>query len=209
MDIFLEGIRAAVEPCSLALVLPAMGAVVLGARRAWAVALGFWLAAVVLAWAQASVLLDVGQGPVTGVVLGVLALAGLGLLWLARDVTRADQPEEWGQTSLRLLAGLVIGTSAGLLWQPCVGPELGVILTAAPRDPGAQLGPLAVYLAGVLLVTASLATFPFLHDRAPALMETAPARLVALIPVVGLAVVLVTGQYEEIIGALVRASSIS
>ena len=242
LDIFLEGVRASIEPCSLALVLPAIGATVLGGRRAWAAALGFWIAAAGLAWAQASILLDVGQGRTTGVVLGTFALAGLVLLWLARpreliamavasdespasgeatqnaiaaelrdrgvDAGPAATVTTWGQTTIPLAAGLLIGTAAGLLWQPCVGPELGTILTAAPREPENQLLPLAVYLAGVLLLTAVVSALPFLHDRVAAMFEAIPTSVLAVIPVLGLVVVLMTGQYEEIIGALVRASSL-
>ncbi|MGI9016106.1 MAG: hypothetical protein ACR2HR_03205 [Euzebya sp.] len=204
-EVVLEGIRASIEPCSLALILPGIGAVVLGGRRGYLVAAGFWLTAAVLAWAQASLVLQVGSdGGVIGVVLAVVAVVGAVLVWLAGRRGMDGSAVLVGA----LAGGVLLGAATGLLWRPCVGPELGTILTQAPRDPASQLVPLAVYLVGVLLVTAVLAALPFLHPVFGRVMTWLPVRLLALVPILGLAVILVTSRYAEVIGALVQASSI-
>ena len=47
MDPLLEGVVAAAQPCSLALVVPAAGATVLGSRNGWLVAIACWTTATV------------------------------------------------------------------------------------------------------------------------------------------------------------------
>ncbi len=203
IDLLLEGVQASVQPCSLALLLPALGAVVLAGRRGWIALLGVWAAAAGLAWAQASLLLDVSSdGGWTGVILALIALLGLTVQWLTRGGSGRRARMAAG------LGGLLIGVAAGLLWRPCVGPALGVLLTAAPRGPGGQLLPLLVYMAGLLAIALLVAMLPLVNPALGGLVRTTPARVVAITPLVMLSVVLATGQYDRIIGALVQLSRV-
>ncbi len=201
MDTLLEGVVAAAQPCSLALVVPAAGATVLGGRLGGAVAAALWLTATLAAWAQAALLLDVGAGWVTGAVLAGAVLGGLWLL--LRD------PPGWPSGATRPLGGALVGLGAGLLWRPCVGPELGEVLTAAPDDPAGQVIRFGVYMAGLLAVTAALAALPVLHRRVEATLTGPAGRLLAATPVLVLAVVLATGRYEQVIGRLVQLSGLA
>ncbi len=91
--------------------------------------------------------------------LVLLALFALALLWpglagrLARPLVTvgerlARSAEAEGQP--RILSSLLLGVATGLLWAPCAGPILGLILTGAALQ-GASVGTsllLAAYAAG-------------------------------------------------------------
>ncbi|CAN5769049.1 hypothetical protein BH24ACT15_BH24ACT15_24590 [soil metagenome] len=209
-EILFEGIRASIEPCSLALLLPALGATVLGRRRAGVVAVVVWLIAGCLAWAQAAVLLSIpARGPI-GAFLATAAVTGAVLLWRQGHRSRAGHgPDILSSVWLAIAGAALIGGAAGLLWRPCVGPELGTILSAAPGQPFAQLIPLMIYLAGLLLAAIAVAALTYSSRIAARAIMSMPVQIGALIPIVGLAVILLTGRYGQIIGALVKASSVS
>jgi cytochrome c biogenesis protein CcdA/thiol-disulfide isomerase/thioredoxin len=97
--------------------------------------------------------------------LALLALFGLALLWPglserltaplvalgARLSQKADEGGEGGVGSAVLL-----GVAAGLLWAPCAGPILGIILTGAALN-GANIGTTLLLLAYGLGAATSLA----------------------------------------------------
>ncbi|WP_417358975.1 cytochrome c biogenesis protein CcdA [Gallaecimonas pentaromativorans] len=81
------------------------------------------------------------------VALAIMALFGLGLLfpslanWASRPLVRAGSHlSGWAQKqSNGLLRSVVLGLATGLLWAPCAGPVLGLILSgAALNGPGPQ-----------------------------------------------------------------------
>ena len=87
--------------------------------------------------------------------LAMLGLFGLALTW-PRFGTLAMQPLGWlaaridgGRNTTRRAADWTIGLSTGLLWAPCAGPVLGVVLTttALHGRPGVT-APLLAYAAG-------------------------------------------------------------
>lgn len=206
MDPLLEGVVAAAQPCSLALVLPAAGATVLGGRNGWLVAIACWTTATLAAWISAVGVARTQDGIVLGVALAATALAGTGLLWLQ---SASAQPSHTPDMGRALLGGGLVGLAAGLLWRPCVGPALGVILTTAPDDPAGQLGPFAVYLAGLLAGTVALAALPHLHPVLDRAATSTPTRVMAAAPLLLLVLVLVTDRYGQVVGTLVRASSLT
>ena len=204
MDPLLEGVVAAAQPCSLALVLPAAGVTTLAGRRGWLVAIACWTTASLTAWSRAAGTIDLPDSTVVGVLLAATALAGTALTVATPTATRPRAPNPRA-----LAGGALVGVAGAALWQPCVGPALGTILTAAPDDPAGQLGPFAAYTAGLLLVTVGLAALPHLHPRMDTALAATPARAVAAAPLLLLVVVLATGSYSTVVGALVRASSLS
>ena len=217
MDPLLEGVVAAAQPCSLALVVPAAGATVLGSRNGWLVAIACWTTATLAAWDSAAGLAHLGDGLVVGIGLALIALTGTAMLWRRAAITQtAARPMDAGRASTRqwsdslraLTGGGLVGLAAGVLWRPCVGPALGTILTAAPADPAGQLGPFAAYMAGLLAATAAVAALTHLHPALEAAMAATPARVMAATPLLLLVVVLATGSYGTVVGALVRASSL-
>lgn len=217
MDPLLEGVIAAAQPCSLALVVPAAGATVLGGRNGWLAAIACWTTATLAAWGRATGLVQLDDGLVVGIGLALVALTGTAVLWRRSAITQtAARPMDAGPASPRqrsdaaqaLTGGGLVGLAAGVLWRPCVGPALGTILSAAPADRAGQLGPFAAYMAGLLAVTAAVATLTHLHPAVDAAMTAVPTRGLAATPLLLLVVVLATGSYGTVVGALVRASSL-
>ncbi len=66
-----------------------------------------------------------------------------------------------------------------------------------------------IYLAGLLLAAIAVAALTYSSRIAARAIMSMPVQIGALIPIVGLAVILLTGRYGQIIGALVKASSVS
>lgn len=202
MEALLEGVVAAVQPCSLALVLPGLGATLLGGRRGAGVAAAVWAVSMTVAWARAAGWLDTVTGPFVGPALAVLVVVGASLLWVGH---RAPTPP----LSRVVTGGALIGLGSGALWRPCVGPQLGAILTAAPSDPAGHLVPFLAYGLGLLAALAVVAALPFVDDRVAQALASRPARVAGAAPVAVLAAVLATGQYERAIGTLVRLSGLA
>lgn len=97
--------------------------------------------------------------------LVVLAILGLTLLWegladrLSRPLvqlgSRLSGPENSGQTA-SIPRSLLLGVATGLLWAPCAGPILGLILTGAAVE-GASSHTAFLLLAYAVGAAASLA----------------------------------------------------
>ncbi|WP_140908613.1 cytochrome c biogenesis protein DipZ [Cognatiluteimonas lumbrici] len=109
--------------------------------------------------------------------MAVLALVGLALLlprfsdWLARPFVALG-----GRLSMRADAGdsawaaLGLGVATGLLWAPCAGPILGLILTAAALK-GASVGTTLLLVAFAAGAATSLALALLLGGRVFAAMQ--------------------------------------
>ncbi len=140
MSLFGEALRAGLQPCSYSLLILAL--VVMGMRggqsRLPALAV-FYVAATMFAWipfVDVNPLLD---NRLTGTV-GLFA----GLALVAWPTKRAR--------STGLSGAALVGAFAGATWLPCVGRELGTILTAATKNPWPGLAGLTLYLFGVLWI---------------------------------------------------------
>ena len=143
MSLVGEAIRAGLQPCSYSLLILALVVLGLRGRRARLPGLGVYYAATILfAWIP-----FVGVNPLLdGRIAGTLALLA-GLLLAGWRATGRDNSPAVG------LAGVaVVGAFAGATWLPCVGRELGAVLTAATTDPWPGLVGLAVYLLGAMWI---------------------------------------------------------
>lgn len=193
-----EAIRAGFQPCSYSLHILAL--VVLGMRGTrdrLPVLAVYYLAMSVFAWIP-----FLGVDPLfDGRIAGVVGLAaGLGLIGWDDPGSRAALARMGG-------AGLV-GAFAGATWLPCVGPELGAILTDALRDPWPGLGGVALYLLGVMIAPGILAA---ISDYVPPIRQALAKRsVVYTFRALGAAIVLsvATGFYPLLLGHLARISSL-
>ncbi len=143
MSILGEAIRAGLQPCSYSLLILAVTVLgVLGDRRRLPALVVYWMAAVLFAWLPFLGIPTLVDGRVAGT---VTLLAGLAL-------------PGWKATARAGTVGaLLVGAFAGATWLPCVGPELGKVLTAATVDARSGLAGLALYLLGVMWIPILLA----------------------------------------------------
>ncbi len=106
------------------------------------------------------------------IALVVMALFALALLWpaladrllapLQRAGARLGAAADAGQGGV--LSSLLIGVATGLLWAPCAGPILGLILTGAALQ-GANVGTTGLLLAYALGAATSLALAVWIGGR--------------------------------------------
>jgi cytochrome c biogenesis protein CcdA/thiol-disulfide isomerase/thioredoxin len=128
--------------------------------------------------------------------LVVLAIFGLTLLWSAladwitrpfvRIGSRLAQPEP-GASESSVLRSLLLGVATGLLWAPCAGPILGLILTGAALQGASQHSAflLLAYAAGA---AASLAVAVLAGGRVFAALKRSLGAEVWIRRVLGVAV---------------------
>lgn len=187
--ILLEGVRAVALPCTLALLVPGVVVLLVGRLRPGP-ALAYAGAASLAVWATAlGAVLPHGA---TG------RLAGAAVLAAGIALARHDG------TGTQVLGGGLVAVVSTVLWVPCVGPELGAALTAAPTAPVGTLLPLVAYGLGTMLpLVVAIAASTLL----PAGRGTARwSGVVGLVLGGGLVAVLGTGRWADVVGALVRRS---
>jgi len=194
-----EAIRAALQPCSYSLLI--LGLVVLGVRgpAARLPALGTYYAAVtIFAWIPFVDLNPMLDGRVAGTIglLTGLVMAG----WN----TYGSRASDW----LGMVGVALVGAFAGATWLPCVGRELGAVLTSATRDPWSGLPGLALYLLGVIWVMAVLAAIADYTPSVRRLLEN--PRVLNSFRILGATIVLAVAidLYPNLLGHLARLSSL-
>ncbi|WP_223542436.1 cytochrome c biogenesis protein DipZ [Pseudomonas sp. BF-RE-26] len=206
---FLGGILTVLSPC----ILPVVPFLFAGADRTRSSIL-LTLGGMVLTFALVSSLAVVSsewviQASNTGrhVALVVMVLFALSLIsarvgdWLARPfVLLGNRIDPNSRKMSRPLASIMIGVATGLLWAPCAGPILGVILTSAMLQ-GANAGTsllLVAYGAGSAL---SLGTLIFagrglVNRLKPSIPVTGWLRRGAGVAVLSGAAVIATGAND-------------
>ncbi len=147
---YLGGVLTILSPC----ILPVLPFVFAGAGRPFLRGGLPMLAGMALTFAAVATLAAVGGGWAVevnrfGRIAAIVLLAGFGLILLFPALSdRLTRPvvalgnrlsqfaDQGGKTSV--LASLLLGAATGLLWAPCAGPILGLILTGAALQ-GASL----------------------------------------------------------------------
>lgn len=194
IDLLAEGIESLKFACSLVLLIPALGVVLLGRRRILLVPA--WIVAVTLiAWLRFTgwwTPLPSGLGHV---------FAGIGLVAL---VTLAWKRNE---IATDLAATIGVAFIAGWTWIPCVGSELGGILNNARAEPWAELAPTFVFLLGLFLPIILLAALEVAWPTFGKAIERPQVRAA------GLAIILLVGAlvavtlFDNLASELARRSS--
>lgn len=199
IDAFVEGVRSIVQVCHLVILVP-VAMVVLAGRARWPVLGGAIAGVVIGGWIFMTrwLVLSDGQVRISGLfVIGALLVVGIPVV--VDKVLRGwseSTSAEW--TAVGLAAG--IASVVTLWWRPCVGEELGEILTRAPDEPLGQLLPTIGFMLGlsIPLLAIGLAYVAWSPD------VTAARRVGHVAAGIGmlLAASVVLGQHGEIVARL-------
>lgn len=153
IDAFVEGVRSLGQVCHLVILAP-VALTIVAARGRWSAVVGAVVGVVVGGWLFATNRF----GPITDLELRISAFVLIALVLplgfpgvLRRDRLRWSRSV--GRT-IQSTAGTaaisaVVGIMVAQWWRPCVGVELGSILTAAPGDPWGQLLPTIGFMLGI------------------------------------------------------------
>lgn len=194
MELLAEGVESLKLPCSLVLLIPAIGVLLLGHRRRWLIPA--WIATVsVVAWMRFSGWWTAAPSGLLHVLSGV-ALAGVVLLAWKRDSLVAD----FGAT----VGAAVLATWT---WVPCVGRELAGVVNSARSEPWGELAPTSIYMVGLFLPLILVAALDVAVPRFGDAIELRSARMI------GLAIVFVVGAlvavtlFDNLASELARRST--
>jgi cytochrome c biogenesis protein CcdA/thiol-disulfide isomerase/thioredoxin len=220
---FLGGVLTILSPC----ILPIIPLVFARTGRSFARELAPMLAGLALAFTAAALIatatahwLVVANVLGRDVALALFAVVGITLLspraaeWIARPATRAGAAMLGAQSSgpATPLRNVIIGMAIGLLWAPCAGPILGVLIAASAvaTAPRAAL----LFLTFALGAAMSLAVVISLGARLIARIKRAGATDVAVRRVLGVAtlvtVIAIFFGFDQLLfakGGLVKTAS--
>ncbi|MFT3666759.1 cytochrome c biogenesis protein DipZ [Piscinibacter sp.] len=180
---YLGGVLTIVSPC----ILPVLPFVFSRAGQPFAKSGAPLLAGMALTFALVASLAAVGGGWVVAanqygrwLALALVALFALTLLWpalaerLARPLVaageRLSQRADSEEGTPRPGASLLLGIATGLLWAPCAGPILGLILSGAALQ-GPSAGSTALLLAYAAGAASALAAALLLGGRVFAMLR--------------------------------------
>ena len=192
MSLVVEALRSALLPCSYSILLMALVLLGLRKRGERAEVLGlFYLATVLLAW---------------------LPLAGVNLMLDHRLGGAAVLGAGLALTASRFRAGAggaaLVGAFAGATWLPCVGPQLGSVLTRGLVEPSTAVLPLALYLAGVMVPSALIYLLAAKDTGFRSFLARRRVRIGFQAAAALLPVAVVTGGYDRLVGELARLSNL-
>ena len=197
MGTLVEGVEAAGQPCTLAVLLPALGIVLASGRHSWAAIAGFLLGTAVVAWSRATGWLSLDADGIWAVLAGC-ALGGA----VAAVVTARSR-----LATTAFSASAVGGAVIGWLWRPCVGEHLGAILTDAPDARIRTVVLMVVYVTGTCLVAVMVAALPVAVPGLVRLRDHRVVRSTGTVVVGVIAGLIVIGVYDDLVDELLRRST--
>ena len=193
---FAEAIRATAQPCTLLLLLPSLLMAVI-TRGRWAPFAAICIGAVLGGWLFIANVVSLSDLQLQ--FSGIFAAAVIGLVVAAPHVAAlASAQNTTTQTSV---AG-VVAFVATLWWRPCIGTELGSILTASRHGVAAQLPGITAYMLGAMLPV--LAVVLLVRAVDPSARATQRAALVAGGLGLVVAGALAIGRHDELVITLTR-----
>lgn len=190
---FVEAVGDLALPCSLTLVIPTVAATLTSRSNPLAVALSASAGVFVVGWLRITGQIGAFDTAWVAIALAVLTLIAFGAL--VRTATRPSQ---------RVTAAAVIGGVAASIWTPCVGVELGVILTQGPDDPLGVAMPFAAFITGigVAAIAAGLGLIAF----QPPYRVSRALNVIGALVGTAIAFLLGTGLYADVVATLVTWS---
>jgi hypothetical protein len=193
---FAEAIRATTQPCTLLLLLPPLAMAVI-TRGRWAPFAAICVGAVLGGWLFVANVVVLSDAQLQ--LSGLLVVAAIFIGAVAPDVPQL----RWAAVP-RVEAAMAGGVSffATLWWRPCVGTELGSILTAARLGLPGQLPGITLYMLGAMVPV--LAAVLALHATGPSAVAARRASWVAGGVGIVTAGALTIGRHDELVSALTR-----
>ena len=208
LDAFVEGVRSIVQVCHLVILAP-VALTIVAARGRWHAVAGAVLGLVLGGWffttSRFGSITDAQLRLTATILIAAIVILGFPVLF------QRDRPA-WlrgvGETVQTPAAtfGIValVATMVTQWWRPCVGVELGSILTNGPRDPWGQFLPSAGFMLGiampfVLLGLAYAAAKPGVEMSAKLAWAGSALTIV-------LAASVIAGQHGEIVSRLFQWS---
>lgn len=197
---FAEAVRATPQPCTFLLIVPTLAAVI-AARARWEALVGTVAAAIVGGWllADNEFLLDGALLRVSGVAVVIATAALVAPLFGDRP---PQSPESLGRPWVQSGIVAFIVLVATQWWRPCVGTELGAILSDAQTNLGGQLVPMAAYMLGAMVPVAVIVAARYALEPGDRLQATfgGAAATIGLV----IALFLIAGQHESVTATLTR-----
>lgn len=208
IDAFVEGVRSIVQVCHLVILAP-VALTIVAARGRWQVVAGAVFGVVLGGW----FFITNRFGSITDLQLRVTALLLIAAVVLLAfpGICDRDRPEgarRFGEVVQTPGAGAVIAAIVGVMvtqwWRPCVGVELGSLLTNAPSDPWGQLLSSIGFMLGISI---PLIVLGLIYGAAkPNVDVTTKAAWVGSSLAVVLALSVIAGQHGEIVSRLFQWS---
>lgn len=193
---FAEAVRATTQPCTLLLILPSIVMATI-TRGRWAPFAAICVGAVLGGWLFIANL--VALSDVQLQLSGVLVALAIGALLAAPCAPSLA----WATTtSAKTVVAGAVSFVATLWWRPCIGTELGAILTASRRGTSGQLPGITAYMLGTFVPV--LAVVLAIRALDPSAVAARRADWVA--GGIGLVVAgaLTIGRHDELVGTLTR-----
>ncbi len=203
-DAYVEGVGSLDQVCQLVILAP-VALTIVAARGRWAAVIGGIGGVVLGGWLFVSDSLGAITDAelritATLLIVVVVLLAGVGLSrrdrpgWI-RPVGRMVESAP-GTAALSALVGVMVTQ----WWRPCVGVELGAILTGAPDDPWRWLLPTVGFMLGVSMPLVALGLV-YAVWRPPARAASTGAWIGCSLASV-LALSVIAGHHGEIVARL-------
>ena len=208
IDAFIEGVRSTRQVCHLVVLAP-VALTIIAARGRWSAVAGAIAGVVIGGW----FFVTNRFGNITDTELRVTAtIMILLVVGIAVPQLFAREKPEWLERTGNVVQSPAgVGFAAGAValmvtqwWRPCVGVELGSILTNGPRDPWGQFLPSLGFMLGIavpLLVIGLIYAATNASERRTQPLAWAGT---ALAGVLGLSVI--AGQHGEIVAKLFQWS---
>jgi len=103
---------------------------------------------------------------------------------------------------------VLVGAFAGATWVPCVGPQLGSVLTSGLAEPVGAVLPMALYLAGVMVPSALIYLWAAKDAGFANFLERPRVKTGFKVVAVLIPVAVATGAYDRLVGELARLSNL-
>lgn len=194
VDLLVEGFESALLPCSFVALVPGAAVVIASRQESTPAFFGFFVGLIAFSFLRFS-----GRGGDVSTTVVALALAVAVVLVAIPLVRRLNLVTGAG--------GLLAGSAAGVLWEPCVSIHFADLLNDLPsRTPILGVVLLAVYVIGVIAPLIALAAMLYLIPN-PTLILARPVMLaVGCGTLAIMALATAAGFSDDIIGRLVELS---